>query len=72
MQRQQFFQQLNRRLDELRHDTKAVHENELFRFTFGQLTAIVLLICLVNGVEICTIQIGDHLVVQLRKKLMEG
>ena len=71
VQRQKFLEQLNRRLDELRDHAKAVHENEFFRLTFGQLVAIVLLIRLVNGVQVFPIQPGDYLVVQLREELMQ-
>ena len=72
MQRQQHLQQIDRRLDELRHDAEAVHQHELFGFPLGQLLAVVLLVRLVNGVEVRAVQPGDHRVVQLREQLVQG
>ena len=53
MQRQQHLQQINRCLDELRHDAEALHQHEFFGFPLGQLLAVMLLVCLVNSVEVC-------------------
>ena len=71
VQRQQHLQQIDRRLDELRHDAEAVHQHELLGFSLGQLVAVVLLVRLVNGIEVGTIQPGDHRVVQLREQLVQ-
>ena len=71
VQRQQHLQQIDRLLDELRHDAEAVHQHEVLGFPFGQLVAVVLLVCLVNGVEVGSVQPGDHRVVQLREQLVQ-
>ena len=72
MERQQHLQQLNWRLDELRHDAEAVHQHELLGFPLGQQIAVVILVRIVNSVQVGAIQSGDHRVVQLRKQLVEG
>src|SRR5262249_13088020 len=69
VQRQQHLQQINRLLDELRYDAEALHQYEVLGFSFGQLIAVVLLVRLVNGVEVGTIQPGNHRVIQLREQL---
>ena len=72
VQRQQHLQQIDRLLDELRHDAEALHQHEVLGFPLGQLVAVVLLVRLVNGVEVRTVQPGDHRVVQLREQLVQG
>ena len=71
MKRQQHLHQIDRLLDELRHDAETMHQHELFGFSFGQLIAVVLLVSLVNGIEVGTIQPGDHRIVQLREQLVQ-
>ena len=72
VQRQQHLQQLNRSLDELRHDAEAVHQHEVFGFPFGQLVAVMRLVGLGNSVKVVRSSSVDHRVVQLREQLVQG
>ena len=60
VQRQQKFQQVYGSLDELRSDAKAVHQDELLRLSFGELSATMLLVRRIHGVEVGAAQaVGD-------------
>jgi hypothetical protein len=72
VQGEQNLQKIDRRLDELRDDAEAVHQNEFFGFPLGQLIAIVSLVGLRNGIQVAAIKLVQDRVVQLREQLVES